>query len=108
MEHGSKVNVAIAWIKVHFLVPQIIGQANFTDPVYPKSVQKTVDSLWDQMGVVHGESPPKILRQDLVKVVPALFNIVSQVVDFSIIRFLVQVFQKQDCLNAFGILNCLF
>ena len=86
-----------------FLIAGIIGQPHLADTRNAKGVQKAVNALRHQVGMVDGESPTETLRGYGVKVVPTFRNRMGQVVDFRIGRLKVQVFQQQRYPGLLGI-----
>ena len=79
---------------MHFLIAQVISLAYLADAVDAEGVDETIDPLWNEVGVVDGESPAEMSRRDGLEIVAALVDVMCQIVDLRVIGLEVEIFQE--------------
>ena len=61
LEYRLKVDVALAGVQVDFLIAVVVGQPHLADARNAKGIEKAVNALRYQVGMVDGESPAETL-----------------------------------------------
>ncbi len=81
----------------------VVGEPHLADPLDAEGVQEPVDALGDEVGVVDGERPAKVVGPDLLEVRPALLHGVGQVVHLRARRLGVEILEEEPRAGSLGV-----
>jgi hypothetical protein len=70
-----------------FVLPMTIRQADLFTAPQAQRVDEAVDAFRNQGGMLDGKSPAQVGGVDSSEIILALFNVMGEVVDFSVLRF---------------------
>jgi hypothetical protein len=94
-EHRGKVDGAFAGAQVLLVRATAVGDAHLPAALHVQALHELVDAVGADVRVIDGEAPAERGRVQALEVVPALLDVVREVVHFGLLGLGVQVLEQQ-------------